>query len=303
MTNYRIKLWSYPLFQIPLILLGICLTMLLLFWLLGFGRPQVAVAIALDVSGSTYESNIDRFNATGTILNQQVKAVQAYLKENNQETLRRPNQVKIFGFGGEIQPLNNQFDSNSQKVEESLLKSLQEDQSLRSEAMGNGTDFNLAIRTSIDSLKTIEKNCREMILVTDGQGDVSPTIVTDAKLNNVKINAIVVGGEAPQLLGASIATGGTYLSGSTSQLITFFTNNFFQEFNSNLKWIIFWLAMSWICLMWVLVLPLDRWVFQGLFNLNIDQSGKLALSNALFWTTATLFFLWRFWGIPFFSGC
>lgn len=106
MTNYRIKLWSYPLFQIPLILLGVCLIMLLLFWLLGFGRPQVAVAIALDVSGSTYESNIDKFNATGTILNQQVKAVQAYLKENNQETLRLLT-------GGHCPPFNFDYDELS----------------------------------------------------------------------------------------------------------------------------------------------------------------------------------------------
>ena len=305
-NNYRLKLWSYPLFQIPLILFGLCVFMAVLFWLLGFGRPQVAVSIALDLSTSTY-GNIESFNAPGSVMNQEVQAVQAYLQQNNPEILRSPNLVKVFGFGSSIKPLTGSFEANSKKVEESLSKSLEElkadKETLVKEIVPGGTDISLAIQTSINALKTVQKKCRELILVTDGQGDVSPVVISDAVLNQVKINSVVIGVEAPALRGASFATGGQYLSGSISSLESFFTNDFFQTFNSNLKWIIFWLGMAWICLMWALVLPLDRWLFQGLMGKRMDTAGKWAISHALFWTVTTISLLWRFWGIPFLSGC
>ena len=102
------------------------------------------------------------------------------------------------------------------------------------------------------------------------------------------------------LRGAALATGGTYLSGDSNDLSAFFTDKFFSSFNSNLKWIMFWLGLAWISLMWTLLLPLDRWLFQGLFKMRIDLSGKLAISHGLFWTVVTLSAIWRFWGIPFF---
>ena len=74
LSRYRRPLWRYPLFQIPLLLLGACLAAALLFWLLGLGRVPVAVAIALDLSSSTYSSE---FNAPGSIMAQEVQAVQA----------------------------------------------------------------------------------------------------------------------------------------------------------------------------------------------------------------------------------
>jgi Ca-activated chloride channel homolog len=152
-------------------------------------------------------------------------------------------------------------------------------------------------------LKNVLQHCRELILVTDGQASVSPIAIANAASNKVKINAVLVGSEAPLLRAATFATGGVYLSGSSSNLKTFFTDNFFSRFNSNLKWIVFWLGLAWIALMWMLILPLDRWLFQGLMKMRIDLSGKLALSNALFWTVSTLAAIWRFFGIPFLSGC
>ena len=302
MGGYRIKLWNYPLFQIPLVGFGLCLAAATLFWLLNFGRPQVAVAIALDLSGSTYNSQIEFFNSPGTVLDREIKAVQAYLKQNNQEVLRRPNQVKVFGFGGMVKPLTGNFDANSNQVEKSLLESLKIE-GLALEIEPNNTDINLAIKTGINSLRTVPKKCRELILVTDGQGDVSPRVIAEARGNKVKINSVVVGQQAIALRGASFATGGKYLSGGSNDLSTFFTKNFFNSFNSNLKWIAFWLGLAWICLMWVLVLPLDRWLFQSALGMPIDRAGRLAISHALFWTVATLSVIWKFWGIPFLSGC
>lgn len=300
MSRYRVKLWNYPLFQIPLILLGLCLLAAILFWLLGFGRPKVAVAIALDLSSSTY-GEVSSFNAPGTVLDREVKAVEAYLQLNNEEILRNPNQVKVFGFGDAVKPLTGNFEANSNKVATSLSESLKTEG--LADEIGSGTDINLAIKTGINALRTVPKRCRELILVTDGIANVSPGVIVDASANRVKINSVVIGQEALALRGASFATGGIYLSGDSNNLSAFFTDNFFSTFNSNLKWIIFWLGLAWICLMWTLVLPLDRWLFQGLLKMRIDLAGKLAIANALFWTVATLSALWRFWGIPFLSGC
>jgi Ca-activated chloride channel homolog len=302
MSNYRIKLWNYSLFQIPLICFGLCLIAAALFWLLGFGKPRVTVAIALDLSSSTYNSQAELFNRPGTVLSQEIEAVQDYLKQNNAETLRRPNQVRVFGFGGTIKPLTGNFDGNSKKVAQALVNSLNS-KKLPQEIVPNNTDINLAIKTGVDALKIAPKSCRELILVTDGQATVSPIVVAEARANKVKINSVVVGAEALALRAASLATRGIYLSGNGSSISTFFTDNFFSSFNSNLKWIVFWLGLAWICLMWTLVLPLDRWLFQGLLNLRIDRAGKLAISQALFWTVATLSAMWKFWGIPFLSGC
>jgi Ca-activated chloride channel homolog len=302
MSSYRIKLWNYSLFQIPLICFGLCLAAAALFWLLGFGRPRVAVAIALDLSASTYDNQEELFNSPGTVLSKEIEAVKDYLQQNNEEILRRPNQVKVFGFGGSIKPLTGNFDANSKKVAKSLLDSLTNER-LAQEIVPNSTDIDLAIKTGADALKTTSNSCRELVLVTDGQASVSPIVVAEARASKVKINSVVVGENALALRAAALATGGTYLSGSSNNISAFFTDNFFSSFNSNLKWIVFWLGLAWICLIWTLVLPLDRWLFQGLLNMRIDLAGRLAISHALFWTVATLSAIWKFWGIPFLSGC
>ena len=305
MNSYRRPLWLYPIFQISLICLGLFLIIAALFWLLNFGRPQVAVVIALDLSGSTYDNQIELFNQPGTILNQEVKAVQAYLEQNNREILRRPNQVKVLGFGGAVQSLTSNFESNSDKVKQELEEALKTVE-LPEKIIPSKTDVNLVIKTAIDALKTVSDRCRELILVTDGidgQATVSPPLITEAVVNQIKINSIVVGQEAAALETTALVTRGKYLSGESENLSAFFADDFFDLFNSNFKWIIFWLGLAWISLMWMLVLPLDRWVFQSMFNMKMDTSGKLALSHALFWTVLTLSALWKLWGIPFLSGC
>jgi Ca-activated chloride channel homolog len=301
MSSYRRPLWLYPIFQIPLILFGLCLITALLFWLLGFGKPKVAVAIALDISGSTYNNQIELFNRPGMIVNQEIEAVQAYLKQNNGEALRRPNQVKVFGFGGLVKPLTNNFSTDSKKVAQELDEALARPE-LAQEINPDQTDINAAIEASTNAVKVLGKECKEVIVVTDGQGVISPGAIANAVANRVKINAVVLGQEALVLRGAAIATRGTYLSGNSNDLSAFFTDDFFSLFNSNLKWRGFWLGMAWIALMWTLVLPLDRWIFQGWLNMTMDKSGKLAISWALFWTVTTLSAIWRFWGIPFLSG-
>ncbi|MFW6359669.1 MAG: VWA domain-containing protein, partial [Chroococcales cyanobacterium] len=157
------------------------------------------------------------------------------------------------------------------------------------------------------ALQGVENRCRELIVVTDGEAPVAPQVVANAIAQRVKINSIVIGAQAPLLLGAATTTGGKYISGRQENLEALFTDTFFGRFNSNLKWIIFWLGMAWIALMWLITMPLDRWVFQGIFKLHWSPAGKFALFHALFWTALTPAIVWRLTqlvgGLPFFGGC
>jgi len=286
----RRQLWLYPLFQIPLMLMIGCLIIAVLGWLLSWGRPPVAVAISLDLSGST----------TGYVRQQEILAIKSYLQQN--EALKNPNEIKILAFASNVQPLTTSFNSNTQEVDNELTQALQ-NPSLEKQ-LGGGTNLNLAIQEGVNSLKTILKHCRELLIVTDGIVDVNPEIVDQAIKENVKINAVVLGNiVSSDLQTATIRSRGIYLSGEASQLSTLFTENLFTRFNSNLGWIIFWLGAAFICLMWMLTLPLDRWLFQGLIGLDMTLSGQLALGNALFWTILTIIVVWRLFGLPFTGAC
>lgn len=292
----------YPLFQVPLIALVICLILALLCAFLGFGRPQVAVAIALDLSASTYNNNLESFGQSGTILHQEIEAVNAYL-DYNQQQLKRPNQVQVFGFAGNTQPLTPDFNSDTQTLKTQLNQAIANPNLLPNIAPDR-TDINLAIATGNKALSSISNGCRELLLVTDGEANISPQIIADTKLNKIKLNVVLVGDDSLLLRSAAIATGGIYLSGEAQTLDRLFTESLFTRFNSNLRWVIFWLGCAWIAFMWMLCLPLNRLIFQQLMQLNWHKSSQLALSNALFWTFATPGILWRIaGGIPIISGC
>jgi len=300
MSNKR-PLWLYPLFQIPGMLLGMFLVLALLFWLLGWGRPTVAVVIALDLSPSTYKPAL--FNAPNTVKAQEVAAVRSYVEQNLQQ-LKIPNQIQVMGFSEQVVPLTSGFLSDRQQLETELAQSLA-DPTLQSK-IGEGTNFNQAIEQGIKASSEIAQHCRELLLVTDGEAEVSPEVIAKAVTQGVKINALVVGSDAPQLQVAASATRGVYVSGAENALQLVFTDIFFPRFNSNLKWIALWLGAAWIALMWLLTLPLDRWIFQGWMGLPMNLSGQLALGNALFWSVLTPIILWQVWrllGLSFFSSC
>ncbi|MBZ8181733.1 vWA domain-containing protein [Oscillatoria salina] len=305
MTFSRRPLWLYPLFQIPLILLGIFLATALLFWLFGIGRPNVAVAIGLDLSTSTYAPQ--EFNAPGTVMSQEVAAVRSYL-DINDRLLRQPNQVQVFGFGGVTISLTGDFQTDSQKINAELTQALQ-DPNLPQSVANESTDINLAIQSGINALSQISDRCREFLLVTDGGAPVSAEIIANARSQRVKINTVIIGGESLELRAAAFATRGNYHTTASNNLETLFTERLFTSFNSNLKWIIFWLGAAWIALMWTLVLPLDRWLFQNIMQMPINLAGQLALGNAFFWTAATpgiiigIYRLLNLSGLPFFSSC
>ena len=289
MRHHR-QLWLYPLFQIPLMLAIGCLIIAALGWLLNWGRPPVAVAISLDLSGST----------SGYVRQQEIQAVKSYLGQN--QALKNPNQIKIFGFATNVQGLTTSFNSDSQQVDNEFSQALQNPN--LEQQLGGGTNLNLAIEQGVNSLSSIVKRCRELLLVTDGIVNVSSGVVDRAIAQNVKINAVVLGGKnSPELQTATSRSRGLYLSGEASNLTALFTETFFTRFNSNLRWIFFWLGAAFICLMWMLTLPLDRWLFQGLIGLDMTLSGQLALGNALFWTVFTIVVVWRLFGLPFTGAC
>lgn len=286
----RRQLWLYPLFQIPLMLMVSCLIIAALGWLLNWGRPPVAVTISLDLSNST----------KGDVRKQEILAVKSYLQQN--QKLKNPNQVKIFAFANNVQLLTRDFNHRSEEIESQFVQALQ-NPSLEKQ-LGVGTNLNLAIQEGVNALKTIDNHCRELLIVTDGMVDVKPTIVDEAIQENVKINAVVLGGKiSSDLQTAAIRSRGLYLAGEAKDLSILFAKNLFTRFNSNLRWIIFWLGAAFICLMWMLMLPLDRWLFQGIVGLNMTLSGQIALGNAIFWTVFTIIVVWRLFGLPFTSYC
>ena len=171
-----------------------------------------------------------------------------------------------------------------------------------------GTNLDFAIQEGNQALSSVQNSCRELLLVTDGEASVNSNVVDNAIENKVKINAIVIGADAPEVKSATNATGGQYLSAEANKLEKLFTNNFFNNFNNNWRWILLWLGLAWIALMWTVIMPLDRWIFQGLFQMPMNFSGRLALCNALFWTVATPLIVWRIYQIfnlvlPFIASC
>lgn len=290
MIRSRRQVWQYPLFQIPLMLMLACAIIAALSLLLGLGRPPVAVAIAIDYSGST----------AGIVRQQEIQAVQSYINQN--QTLKNPNAIQIFGFASDIRALTTDFTTDNEQLEYQFNSSIQ--QPTLEQELGGGTNLNLAIQQTTRALSTIENRCRELLLVTDGIAPINDTVIQNAQAENVKINAVIVGGaESDKLQQATRLTDGLYLSAEASNLDLLFTQTFFRDFNSNLRWVMFWLSGAFIFLMWTLTLPLDRWLFQGIMGLNMTLSGQIALGNALFWTVVTLIAIWKGFGIPFGNPC
>jgi len=296
-VHYRRPLWRYPLFQIPLMFLSACLVLAALFWALGLSQPKVAVAIAIDLNPSTYQPQ--PFNAPNTIMAEEVEAVRAYLKQNTQ-FLRQPNQIQIFGYAGAVQPLTNGFQTDSKQLQSQLDQALQ-DQTLP-QRLSTTTDINQTIQQTTSILSSISDRCRELLLVSSSDTPVSPDAIADAVAHQVKINALVVRGSTA-LQSAALATHGIYLTTQEHNLETLFIDRFLIRFNSNLKWILSWLGAAWIALMWLLILPLDRWIYQDLLKLSMSLAGRLALSNALFWSILIPILLWRLSSLPLIFLC
>lgn len=297
MSRFRRSLWLYPLFQIPLMFLVVCLIGATLFWLLGLGRPTVAVAV--DMSNRTYQGQA--FNAPNSVMSQELSAVRVYLDQNQQFKIK--TDVQLFGFGERTVPLTNSFTSDRQKIESELNQSLA-NPTLPSQ-LGGAANLDIAIDQTTKALSS-QNRCRNLLLITNSASPISLKTINQAITQEVKLNAVVVENDYSQIDYSQIspaisATNGIFARVSLPSLLYILIRKFYIRVNTNFKWIIFWLGSTWISLMWLLVLPLDKWVFQGLMNYPMNLSGKYALFNALFWTALTLITVWQ--ELPIFSAC
>ncbi len=307
MLKYRRKVIEYPLFYTPLIMVGIFLALALLFGLLNIGKPSVAVVIALDLSSSTYQGQT--FNAPNTIMDQEVQAVNAYLEANAK--LRNPNKVQILGIGGGKAPKLTASMESSQDVIVNQLNRQLNDPNLpyQLQPEPQQDDLDIVINNATEILQEQENHCKELLMVTDTGVTITQSAVTQATGKNIKINSLVFGTDSvPNLRSASRQTDGIYIDNINlsntggSYLEEVFLNDFFRQFNSNWKWIRFWLGCAFIAFLWVLVLPLDRWIFQGMLNMSMEPSGKISLGLAFIGTIITVALMIA-GGLPLISPC
>jgi Ca-activated chloride channel homolog len=295
------EIYRYPIFQIPAIALISCLLATLLVFLLGLGKPVVAVGILLDLSEST-EHPVKLANIpTGIkVADVEVSGVKAYLESN--ANLSVPNQVQIFGFAGEILPLTKSLATDKEKIMAELNMAMS-NKDLHQNLQYTKTDINKALETGINTLNKSSNACKSLLLVTDGEANVSQDVINNASSNNVKINSVVVGAEASQIREATVKTGGIYLSPEAGTLEFLFGQKIFDLFNNNIKWIGLCLGATWISLMWVLVLPIDRWILQSIFGHNPNIAGTLAMGNALFWSALVPIVIFGLFKLPVISNC
>ena len=300
-TNKR-AFWRYRLFQVPCLGLIASSLILLLCAQFNFGMPKVAVAIALDISGSTQSAG--QFNAPGSIMSTAVEAVNAYLDTN--AILKQPNHVKVIAMGGGKAPeLTKEFQGDIEAIKSELKKSIQDPklpESIKPEPPQD--DLNVVFQKANQSFASVPNMCHELVVVSDSGVNLSESTIDEAVGNKVRVSAIIFGGkDVNALQQAATLTKGLYLSGNAGDFKQFFIDRFFPKFNSNLRWIIFWLGMTWIALMWVLILPLDIFL-RKVMKYSLNFAGKFALNHAFFWTSLTPVIVWKLAeGLPFMNAC
>ncbi|MEI2418961.1 VWA domain-containing protein [Limnospira fusiformis] len=277
--------WRYAIFQISAACLAICLVLALLAGQLGWFPRLVAVHLALDLSGSTYENALANFNKPGTIMAQEIEAVKAYATRN--DGLSQPNLISVSGFASAVVPITNGFSSNPQEIGRAINQVVQPSLANR---ISGGTNINLAVENGLSTLKTQPTLCTEMLVITDGVFNLDQEIIQQVQAHNVKLNFLIVG----QPLTAEInqwanQTGGIALEVSPSSITELLSEEVFERFNANPLVPLFY-GLAFISFMWMMLLPLERFFNQAL-RIRIDYASKVAVYNAIFWTIATPIYL------------
>jgi Ca-activated chloride channel family protein len=285
--------WRYPYFQIPAILTGLFLILALLTSSLKWFPPSVSVQIMLDLSSSTYQST-NIFRGTGTIMAAEIEAVKEYARQNARA--ENPILLSLYGFANQVIPITQNFSNNPREIEQSLDRVVQP--SIAS-LIGGGTNLNIAVEKGLESLKLQVGRCKEMLIITDGQTELEENLISQTVNNDVRLNFLIIGQNIPtNLADISSKTGGIALLANVSNIQKLVSEDFRKKFSSNSKQVNFFLGAAFISLMWMLVLPIDRFL-QNYRKMPFDWTGRIALFNALFWT---VFILLRI-GFPFWSEC
>ncbi|TAD77862.1 MAG: VWA domain-containing protein [Oscillatoriales cyanobacterium] len=308
MSNSTRPFYRYGLFQRPLIICIAFLIAALLCSLLQWGQPgNVSVVVALDLSSSTYNSGTGQLGAAGTVSDEAVKAVKSYINLNSQN-LKKPNQIKVLGFGGAVVDLTKDFSSDAAALTGAIDAAIQPNSpnNVAQQVIPSATDVNMAVQKGLTDLSTAKQGCKELLVFTDGQAELNPELVARALASQVKLNFLILGDPVQNLQAGAVKTGGSYFAANAaSELSSAFTQRFFPRVNSNLNWVIICLGGAWLALMWALVLPLDR-LLQKTMGLRFDMAGRIAIGHGLFWSSATPIIVWNLLKIlqlPLFSKC
>lgn len=277
--------WRYAVFQISAACLVICLVLAMFVAQFGWFPRLVAVHLALDLSGSTYENTQGSFRKPGTIMAQEIEAVNAYATRNS--SLSQPNLISVSGFADAVVPITEQFSSNPQEIEQAINQVVQPSLANR---IGGSTNINLAVENGISQLKKQPMLCPEMLVITDGVFKLEPQAIQQAQANNVKLNFLVVREPLTSEINRwARQTGGIALEASPSSISELLSEKVFDRFNANPLVPLFY-GLAFISLMWMMLLPLERF-FDKTLNIRIDYAGKIAVYNAMFWTVATPIYL------------
>ncbi len=284
--------WRYAIFQIPAILTVGFLILALLTNYLGWFSPTVSVQMMLDISSSTYANNV--FRGFGTVMEAEIEAVKDYANQN--ANAPSPNLLSLSGFADEVIPITQNFSNKPVEIHQALDQVVQP--AIVSQVGGN-TNLDLAVEKGLDSLDSQSRRCKEMLVVTDGKASLEPAQLDRAKLNRVRLNFLIVGRSVPEnLLTTAKATGGVALPANVSNIKDLVTGEFRERFNSNSRFVNFFLGLAVVSFMWMLVLPIDKFL-QKHWNMYFDYSGRIAISNAFLWTIVILLIV----GLPIFEGC
>lgn len=308
MSHSTRPFYLYGLFQRPLMICIAFLIAALLCSFLQWGQPgNVSVVIALDLSSSTYNSGSGQLGAAGTVSDEAIKAVKSYINLNSQ-SLKRPNTIKVLGFGGAVVDLTKDFSNDATALTEAIDAAIQPNSpnNVAQRVIPSATDVNIAVQKGLTDLSTAKQGCKELLVFTDGQAELNPSLTTQAIASGVKLNFMILGDPVQNLQADALKTGGLYLAANAaSQLTSAFTQQFFPKVNSNLNWVIICLGAAWLALMWTLVLPIDRFL-QKTMSLRFDLAGRIAIGHGLFWSSATPIIVWNILKIlqlPLFSKC
>lgn len=276
----RRPLWTYPLFQLPLLsgVLWICAASLS-GWL-SWGQPT-SVVVALDLSSSTYATpdseaqnrSAERFNQPDTLSHQQVQALYGYLDRERQ----RGNLaiVQALGFAGEVVPLTEGFSSDIDRVRSQIEDRLAQTD-LLDRVSPNHTNLNLALSEATERLQG-QPNRRELLIVSDGEVDVADFFVQSAREQDITVHTMSVGRDAPSLQQIARQTGGVYRTGDGAAIAQFFEDSLYHRQLHQDLWQLLCYCGILLSFLWLLTLPCDRWLLQDTLRLPMNRSGRIAL--------------------------
>jgi Ca-activated chloride channel family protein len=272
--------WRYAIFQVSAGLTVLFLLLALLTPRLGWFPNLVSVQISLDLSSSTYQAT-KVFRGSGSIMQQEIDAVKAYVDKN--ASLPKPNLLSVSGFADRVVPITSKFSSSKDEIYQAIDRVVQP--SLAPQ-LGGGTNINLALENGLSQLQSQKSRCQQMLVITDGVFKLDKQKVSQANSNGVKLNFLVVGQSLnPEIYGWAKATGGLALSVNPNSISELLSGQIFNRFNTS-PLIPLFLGLAWISFMWMMLLPLDRFLATNL-KIRVDKSGLIALFNAGFWTLAT----------------